>query len=146
MLGLLIPQKCDLETLPNLLIGSLFGNNVSTGHSVERKNEEALADNLLKKDFTGIYQFRGPRTHDPQESFLSIRSKLFVIKTLSFIVPSLRCRRCHRHRWLCFYKVYLRCVFNLGTKSESVLLWSIHRSKHISYTYGRYVLGLRLCM
>lgn len=123
-----------------------FGNDVSTRHSVERKNQEALTDNLLKKDFSGIYQFRGPMRHDPQESSLSIRSNIFVIKTFSFITPSLRWRRCHHHRWLCFYKVYLRCIFNLGTKSGSVLLWSIHRSQHISYTYGRYVLGLRLCM
>lgn len=146
MLGLLIPQKCDLETLPNLLIGALFGKDVSTGHSIERKNKEALTDNLLKKDFTGIYQFHGPVRHDPQENFLFMRSKLFVIKTFLFIMPSLRCRTCHHHRWLCFYEVYLRCVFNLGTKSGSVLLWSIHRFKHISYTYGRYVLGLNVVL
>lgn len=51
MLDLLIPQNCDLETLPNLLIGALLGNNASAGHSMERRSEEALNDNSSQESF-----------------------------------------------------------------------------------------------
>lgn len=56
MLDFLIPQKCDFETLPNL-IGALFGNDASTGHSVERRNEEALSGSSLAEiAFIGFQQ------------------------------------------------------------------------------------------
>lgn len=133
MLDLLIPQKCDLATLPNLLIGALLGNNASARHSIERSNEEALDDNSAQESFYWVLPVSLALRHELQESFPSTRSRLFVIKTFSFHMLSLRFKKCHCYRWLCIYKEYLRCVFNLGTKPGSVLPWSIHRLKRFSH-------------
>lgn len=126
---------------------ALFRNDVSTGHIIEKKNEKALIDSFFEEAFTGFYWCHGPMRHEALESFIFIRSKLFVIETFSFHMLNLRCKRCHHYRWLSIYKVYLRCVFNLGTKSGSVLPCSIHRLKYMLYIPVRGTfLGLRLCM
>lgn len=95
MLDFIIPQKCDLETLPNLLIGALSGNNASTGHSIERRNEEALNDNPSQESFYWVLPVSLALRLEVQESFPSTRSRLFVIEMFSFHMLSLRCKRCH---------------------------------------------------
>ena len=54
MLDFSIPQKCNLETFPNLLIGTLLGNNASSEYSIESRNDEALNDNPSQERFYWI--------------------------------------------------------------------------------------------
>lgn len=147
MLDLLIPQKCDLETLPNLLIVHFSEMMFQLGTLLKKRMKRLSLTAVFEEAFTGFYWCHGPMRHEALESFIFIRSKLFVIETFSFHMLNLRCKRCHHYRWLSIYKVYLRCVFNLGTKSGSVLPCSIHRLKYMLYipVRGTFV-GLRLYM
>lgn len=55
MVDFLIPQKCGLETLQNLLlIGALLENNASAGHSIERRLSLATLSRELLLGFTSF--------------------------------------------------------------------------------------------